>query len=253
MRKHFFYQVALWGVVLFAGGLSASAQNSIKDGEKHRGESYSICTDSKDALPLKATFSAWNGLFFKNTRTLFTEGTPVTSARVNLENLFANVPRFLKNASDFKMQSFEYVGKAKSRRSIRRLIKKSYQDVRAWEIKTEISKRNDTLTQVNISMKRDPWQLKADTVTTTVTAAHHYGDVYDFGVQVGKIVKQIEQMLPDAFSYLPKIGDEIWRVCFTYQDKAYTSFVFIDPEDFRVRYGAPWLFSLAEEFFEWRK
>ena len=37
MRKHFFYQVALWGVVLFAGGLSASAQNSIKDGEKHRG------------------------------------------------------------------------------------------------------------------------------------------------------------------------------------------------------------------------
>ena len=90
---------------------------------------------------------------------------PVTSARVNLENLFANVPRFLKNASDFKMQSFEYVGKAKSRRSIRRLIKKSYQDVRAWEIKTEISKRNDTLTQVNIIMKRDPWQLKADTVT----------------------------------------------------------------------------------------
>lgn len=64
MRKHFFYQVALWAVVLFAGELSASAQNSIKDGEKYRGR-YSTRTDRKDALPLKATFSVWNGLFSK--------------------------------------------------------------------------------------------------------------------------------------------------------------------------------------------
>lgn len=251
MRKYFFYQVALWGVVLFAGGLSVSAQNFTKDDEKYRGGRYSTCTDRKDGLPLKATFSAWDGFLFENTRTLFTEGTPVTSARVNLENLFANVPRFLKNASDFKMQSFEYVGKAKSRHSIRRLIKKSYPDVRAWEIKTEISKRNDTLTQANIIMKRDPWQLKAD--ANTVTASHYYGDVYDFFVQVAKIGKKVEQMLPEAFSYLPKIGDEIWRVCFTYQDKVYTSFVFIDPKDFRVQYAAPWLFSLTEEVLEWRK
>ena len=239
MRKLISYKRTMLCVfAFFAGVLSASAQ------------SYSSST--VDGLPVRALFVS-NGIIYgvEEVHTLFTEGIPVTSTKANLDNLFTNVPRFVKNAADFKMQSFKYVGRAKNHRFIRNRIKESIPSVNDWRIKTEISKKkNDTITQVCISMVRESWRQMMD---NNKVASLNKKNAPEYNSRMGKVAKKMDKLMPDLLSCIAEIGDEVWCVRFMYQNVPYVSYVFIDPEDFRVHYAAPWLFALSDELIEWVK
>lgn len=56
---------------------------------------------------------------------LFEYGIPVNSAEANFENLFANWPKFIRNADILDLVSYEYIGTVKNLRQSKRLLRKN--------------------------------------------------------------------------------------------------------------------------------
>ena len=75
------------------------------------------------------------------TATLYSYGKPLETCETNLENLFANVPKFLENDEDLDLLSFQYVGDVQSVKHARSLVKKNFKDLPLWAVGMVLPKR----------------------------------------------------------------------------------------------------------------
>lgn len=69
-----------------------------------------------------------------STTTLYRHGKSLATYEANFENLFKNVPRYLKNNDDLDLLSYEYKGTIKNANHARELLKKNFSHYPQWAV-----------------------------------------------------------------------------------------------------------------------
>jgi hypothetical protein len=143
---------------------------------------------------------------------LFEYGAPLTSGEVNLKNLFNNFPKFVKNAGEIELLSYQYTGNIKNLKSARRFVKKNmYSNAPAWNV-------------------------------TTVSGGHETGGK---NANQPVIILDVPESLPfnksERNKFINKIseeyirtGDEVYRIKYVFRLKTYEQYIFINPKTKQV-------------------
>ena len=135
---------------------------------------------------------------------LFEYGTPVSTAATNLENLFANWPKSIRNSDILDLVSYEYIGTVKNRRQLKSLLKKNINArMPMWNINYAYGKEtNGIQTQQHPSIRLLPTDNDID--------------------------KQTRQAIVDTVAevYVGP-GDMIFRIKFVLDLQQYDYYVFI--------------------------
>ena len=141
---------------------------------------------------------------------LFEYGESLTSSEINFKNLFNNFPRFVKNANEIDLLSYEYVGVVKNQRQIRNFVKKNiYPNAQGWSV--SVSYENHT---GNSSQLPNIWLNTLEKIGSDKS-------------ELNKIIKTITK------EYV-QIGYEVYRIKFVCLLKSYEYYAFVDPGTKRV-------------------
>ena len=89
----------------------------------------------------------------RTTATLYSYGKSLETCETNLENLFANVPKFLENDGALDLLSFQYVGEVQSVKHARSLVKKNFKDLPLWAVSMLLPGRESRGSEGHFSKK----------------------------------------------------------------------------------------------------
>lgn len=134
---------------------------------------------------------------------LFRYGKPLVSCDTNFDNLFANVAKYLDNSDDLHMKSYECIGRVKSTRQARRLLRKNFSIYPSW----------------GTSSSSRVWQDSVRTVRESSFKLTPTEDVY--------LYLDTKKMARDIAAREIRVGDKIYRVCFTFGGDAFEQYVFV--------------------------
>jgi hypothetical protein len=140
---------------------------------------------------------------------LFEYGMSIVSSEDNLKNLLRNFPLFIKNADQYNLLSYKYIGVIKNRKEAKRYVKNNmnkrmsvFERIHSTTICNEEHKSEIRL-EINPAMKRP--------------------SLYDFKSMVNTISN--EYVHP---------GYEVYRLKFVANLKTYEYYIFINPQTKRV-------------------
>ena len=132
---------------------------------------------------------------------LFRYGKPLVSCDTNFDNLFANVAKYLDNGDDLHMKSYECIGRVKNTRQARRLLRKNFSIYPSW----------------GTSSSSRVWQDSVRTVRESSFKLTPTNDVY--------LYLDTKKMARDIAAREIRVGDKIYRVCFTFGGDAFEQYV----------------------------
>ena len=150
--------------------------------------------------------------------TLFEVGAPLTSDESNFSNLFCNFPRYIENRAGIELVSYKKVGIVKNRSHAQKYLKKNFGASSSilWDII-----RHTGSTSTNISKETTNSVIWLDVMPADNA---NFEDSYE-------MTRREKRKQTVAFI---DVGDSVYEITFTYNNKQYAYYVFGDPQNHAV-------------------
>jgi hypothetical protein len=157
---------------------------------------------------------------------LFEYGAPIASSEDNLKNLLRNFPLYIKNADQYELLNYKYVGIIKNKKQIKRYVKNNFNKrMSVFVISTSTTTTTGSPDKSEICLEIQP--------------AMEHQDLFD--------VKSVVDNISNEYIHP---GYEVYILKFIANLKMYNYYIFINPQTKRVvTKGNMFGFNIPEKHF----